>query len=231
MPGSPESSTTWPSPSLARSQRSSSSASSCSRPTSGVRPGRVQRLEAALGRALAERRAQARTGSAKPLSDRRRRGRASSNRPPRSRRVPSAMTTAPGSASACSRAARFGVSPTTASLARRALADQVADHDQPGRDPDPGGERARPSGAASRPRPRRRRARRGPPARPSSSCARGPAEVGQHAVAHELGDVALEARDLAGDGVLVGAERARASPRGRAGRRARSSRPGRRTSP
>ena len=32
----PTSSTTWPSPSFARSQRSSSSASSCSRPTSGV---------------------------------------------------------------------------------------------------------------------------------------------------------------------------------------------------
>ena len=34
----------------------------------------------------------------------------------------------------------------------------------------------------------------------------GPAEIGEHAVAHELGDVALEARDLAGDGVLVGAD-------------------------
>ena len=33
-----------------------------------------------------------------------------------------------------------------------------------------------------------------------------PAEVGQHAVAHELGDVALEPGDLAGDGVLVGAD-------------------------
>ena len=38
MPGSPASRTTWPSPSLACCQRSSSSASSCSRPTSGVRP-------------------------------------------------------------------------------------------------------------------------------------------------------------------------------------------------
>ena len=33
-----------------------------------------------------------------------------------------------------------------------------------------------------------------------------PAEIGQHAVAHELGDVALEARDLARDRVLVGAD-------------------------
>ena len=33
-----------------------------------------------------------------------------------------------------------------------------------------------------------------------------PAEIGQHAVAHELGDVAVEAQDLARDGVLVGAD-------------------------
>jgi hypothetical protein len=37
-----------------------------------------------------------------------------SNAPPRSRRVDSAITTVPGSASACNRAARLGVSPTTA---------------------------------------------------------------------------------------------------------------------
>ena len=30
-----------------------------------------------------------------------------------------------------------------------------------------------------------------------------PAEIGQHAIAHELGDVAVEAGDLAGHGVLV----------------------------
>ena len=38
MPGSPESSTTWPSPSWASAQRSSSSPISCSRPTSGREP-------------------------------------------------------------------------------------------------------------------------------------------------------------------------------------------------
>jgi hypothetical protein len=32
----------------------------------------------------------------------------------------------------------------------------------------------------------------------------GVAEVGEHAVAHELGDVALETSDLGRDGVLVG---------------------------
>ena len=48
------------------------------------------------------------------------------------------MTTMFGSASPCSRAARFGVSPTIAALLRRARTDQVADHDQPGRDADHG---------------------------------------------------------------------------------------------
>ena len=59
----------------------------------------------------------------------------------------------------------------------------------------------------------------------------GPAEVGQHAVAHELRDMTLKAGDLARDGVLVGAQDRVACPRGRAEPRARSSRPGRRTSP
>ncbi len=50
-----------------------------------------------------------------------------------------------------------------------------------------------------------------------------PAEVGQHAVTHELGKVSLEARDLPRDGVLVGSQRLphvlRIEPRGK-GRRA-----------
>ena len=46
--GLAESSTTWPSPALACAQRSSSSASSCSRPTIGVSAGPLHRLEAAL---------------------------------------------------------------------------------------------------------------------------------------------------------------------------------------
>jgi hypothetical protein len=40
----------------------------------------------------------------------------------------------------------------------------------------------------------------------SSSCAQGPAEVGEHAVAKELRHVALVADDLARDRVLVGAQ-------------------------
>ena len=54
MPGSPESSTTWPSPALASCQRSRSSANSCSRPTSGVSAAAAERLEAALGRPVAD---------------------------------------------------------------------------------------------------------------------------------------------------------------------------------
>ena len=54
MPGSPDEQHDLALAVLACCQRSSSSASSCSRPTSGVSAGAVQRLEAALGAALAE---------------------------------------------------------------------------------------------------------------------------------------------------------------------------------
>jgi hypothetical protein len=51
--------------------------------------------------------------------------------------VAGAITTEPGSAKACNRAARFGVSPTTAcSCLRGAFADQVTHHDEPGGDAD-----------------------------------------------------------------------------------------------
>jgi len=53
-----------------------------------------------------------------------------------SRRVPAAMTTASGSARACSRAARFGVSPTTdCSFAEPSPIRSPNDH-QPGGDAD-----------------------------------------------------------------------------------------------
>ncbi len=68
-----------------------------------------KRLSAALPRTTRA----AITGAPKPLSSTAPRS-TYSNRPPVSRRVLGAITTAPGSASACSRAARFGVSPTTA---------------------------------------------------------------------------------------------------------------------
>ena len=65
MPGSPETSTIWPSPAFACSQRRISSAISSSRPTSGVVAVRSasNRLSTALGRSAA----QARTGSANAL--------------------------------------------------------------------------------------------------------------------------------------------------------------------
>ena len=47
-----------------------------------------------------------------------------------------AISTVPGSASACNRAARLGVSPTTGLFLRRALSNKVADHDDPRGDAD-----------------------------------------------------------------------------------------------
>jgi hypothetical protein len=51
------------------------------------------------------------------------------------------MTSCPGCASACRRAARLGGLADHRLLLRRALADQIADHDQPGGDADADGER------------------------------------------------------------------------------------------
>ncbi len=112
MPGSPIRSATRPSPALACCQRRCNSASSSSRPTSGVRSGPCRaskRLSAPLSRSTRV----TMTGMAKPLISTAPRS-SYSNNPPVSRRVLGAITTVPGSANACSRAARFGVSPTTA---------------------------------------------------------------------------------------------------------------------
>ena len=129
----------------------------------------------------------------------------SSNRPPTSRRVASDTTTPPGSARAWRRAARFGVSPTTASSRAAPSPIEVAHDDESGRDPDPGGQRL--PGRRDERRDRARDRQAGPHRALGLVLVRsGPAEVGEHPVAHELGDVALEAQDLARDGVLVGAE-------------------------
>ena len=176
MPGSPESSTTWPSPSQACCQRSSRSATSCSRPTSGVRARPRARLEAAADRALAEHPRTPRTGSAKPLSDSGPRS-ASSNaadQPPRRRGDHDGA----GPASSCRRAARFGVSPTTASLSRRALAHESPTTTSPVAIPTRAASGS-PAGVVRRRRPRRPRARPAPRARPRPRAPR-PAEVGQH---------------------------------------------------
>ena len=92
-------------------QRRSSSSNSSSRPTSGVacrsaapRSGSARRFRRSRARRAAVRRNPASVCG--PRSAR-------SNRPPICRRVPSAMTIVLGSARPCTRAARFGVSPTT----------------------------------------------------------------------------------------------------------------------
>ena len=91
-------------------------------------------------------------------------------------------------------------------LLGRALADQLADHDQAGRDADPGRQRL-----ARRRRPAAASAvdqRQPGPDRPLGVVLvrLRPAEIGEHAVAHVLGDVAAPALDHLGAGVLIGAD-------------------------
>ena len=180
MPGSPEISTTRPSPLFACSQRRSSSSTSSSRPTSGVSPER--NASKRLTTPLSPNTRQARCGSANPASR-------CAVRDPRARTTRQSavvcslqMTTVFGAASACSRAARFGVSPTTVCCLRRALADQIADDHQPGGDPDPHPQRGRSTLAIGRPH-------RSPQVQPrtarsASSLMRSRlAEVDQHAIA------------------------------------------------
>jgi hypothetical protein len=91
-------------------------------------------------------------------------------------------------------------------LLRRALADQIADHDKPGGNADADGELLR----STRLQARHRRFYFQPrPHRPLGVVLMRPrvAEIGQHPVAHEFGDKAVIARDDAGNGVLIGAER------------------------
>ena len=217
MPGSPESSTTCPSPSRARAQRSSRSASSCSRPTSGVSaaPRSASKRPSACA-VPPDAPSPHRLGE--PLEPSAPRGRRSSNRPPtscagalgdhdRARARPAPAGGRPGSASRRPR-------PPLARRPRRS-----------GRRPRPRRSRSRP-GPRAAPRSRRRAAgrRRGHGREPGPDRALGvvlvrprPAEIGQHAVAHELGDVAVEARDLAGDARPGRRGSPRACPPGRAG--------------
>ena len=229
IPGSPESSTTWPSPSLACRQRRSSSASSSSRPTSGVSAGGLTRLEAAFGPALArDPPRRQRLGEAlealraevvelEQAAEQATRGRADHHRSRLGQRLQARR--------------EVGRLADHRLLARCALADQIADH-RPGR------WRCRSGPAAAHPHGRRSRAIASTSAQPRAHRPLGivlvrlrPAEVGQHAIAQVLGDVAVEAADD------LGARRAdrpaspRAGPRGRAAPPARSSRPGRRTAP
>ena len=85
---------------------------------------------------------------------------------------------------------------------RGALADQVAHHHQPGGDAGARGQRLAVAGPQLADGGDRGH---GGANRPLGLVLMGlrPAEIGQHAVAHELGDVAVEARDLAGNRILV----------------------------
>jgi hypothetical protein len=90
-------------------------------------------------------------------------------------------------------------------LLRRAPPDEVADDDKARGDADPGRKRL----ALAGPDPADRDRRREPgPDRPLGGVLvrPRPAEVGEHAVTHELGDVPPEADDLGGYRVLVGLE-------------------------
>ena len=86
-------------------------------------------------------------------------------------------------------------------LLRLALAHPLADHHEASRDPDPGREptaaHLKPADGSDNGETR--------PHRPLGVVLMRlrPAEIGQHTVAHELGDVALEAQSLAGHGILV----------------------------
>ena len=165
---------------------------------------RVQRLEAAFRRT----RPQRRPGPRRPgdaLEVLAPRGPASSNRLPSSLRVPSAMTTVSGSAIACRRAARFGVSPTTP----RSCAS-----------PDPMRSPTTTSPVAIPTRTCKRRAGRGDELRrrlddgePGLHGALGVmfvglgiAEIGEHAVAHVLGDETAVALDQLRAAAMIGAD-------------------------
>ena len=199
MPGSPEISTTWPSPALARAQRRNSRSISSSRPTSGVSAdprNASNRLATTLGRSTC----QAGTGAAMPLTSTAPRSRYS-KRSPTSRRVPAAMTTASGSARACRRAARFGVSPTT---------DCSCAEPSPIRSPTTTSPVAIPTRAWSLTDLTSRRPTASIDAQPRPDRPLGivlmrlrVAEIDQHAVAHVFGDKAVELGDDFGDGAVI----------------------------
>lgn len=111
MPASPDSITTWPSPSVALIQRRRSKSNSSSRPMRSVMPAECSASKR-LVELLACNTDQACTGAAMPFSSKSPRS-SSLKRSPISLRVPSLMTTVFGLAMLWRRAARLGVSPTT----------------------------------------------------------------------------------------------------------------------
>ena len=108
-----------------------------------------------------------------------------------------------GAASACSLAARFGVSPTNTALLRRSLADQIADHGEPGGDAEPHAQILMRRQAGDRLDHRQSGAYR--PLGIVLVRLR-VAKIDQDAVAHVLGDKTVETADRLGDGPVVAAE-------------------------
>jgi hypothetical protein len=114
------------------------------------------------------------------------------------------MTSAFGSAEACSRAARFGGFADDRLFLRRALADQVADDHQPGGDADPrlelDGFDIEATDSVDRAQPR--------PDRPLGIVLMRSrvTEIDQNAVAHVFRDKAIELGNDPGDGAVIGGD-------------------------
>ena len=199
MPASPEISTTWPSPALARAQRRSSRSISSSRPTSGVSAAPCKaskRLATALGRSTC----QAGTGAAMPFTSTAPRSRYS-KRSPTSRRVPAAITTVSGLGQGLQTGGEVRRLADDRLLLRRSCADQIADDDQPGGDADARLQLDRfdieAADSVDRAQPRAHR-----PLGVVLMRLR-VAEIDQHAVAHVPGDKAVEPGDHLGDRAVI----------------------------
>ena len=198
-PGSPETSTTWPSPALARAQRRSSRSISSSRPTSGVSAdprNASNRLSTALGTQYLPGRH--RPGDAldldgaeiavlEEIADQPARARGDDDRA----RLGQGLQ--PGG-----EVRRFA---DDRLLLRRAFADQIADDHQPGGDPDArlqlDGFDIEATDGVDHAQPR--------PDRPLGIVLMRPrvAEIDQDAVAHVLRDKAVEPPDDFGDGAVI----------------------------
>jgi hypothetical protein len=114
------------------------------------------------------------------------------------------MTTASGSAKARKRAARFGVSPTTDCSCADPSPIQIADDHQPGGDPDTRLKLYRadikPTDGVDRAQPRSNGALGIVLMRPRVT------EINEHAIAHVLGDRAVEPGDDLGDRTVIGGD-------------------------
>ena len=133
-PGSPEISTTWPSPALARAQRRNSRSISSSRPTSGVSadPRKASnRLATALGRSTCH--ADTGLGDALELNLRRDLGIRRDHRQPAGARGDHDSVRLGQGLQAGGEVGRFADDHRAAPN----LADQIADDNQPGGNPDP----------------------------------------------------------------------------------------------